>query len=656
MRTPSSLPLLLLALAALVPAGRGRTLQDPVDVDVDGHSPTQLDATRYEVGDEEAAAAAEAVTAPDVSLPGLGSLSGTVTLSDQKRRPIYSYLGVPFAEPPVGDLRFVAPVPKKPWTGVRDASTPGNICMQVDASSLLGLRARRPRASAAQTQSEDCLVLDVHTPQVNSSAKLPVLVFVHGGSFLTGWAGEKNPQGLLDHDMVLVSPQYRLGPLGFLNLQTEGVPGNAGLLDIVEALRWVRDNIEHFGGDPSRVTLGGHSAGAAVTSLLYLSPLTKDLVQAAMPMSGSALAFWAWDRKPEQAASDITQAALCGGPGQALDARVQCLKKLPAKRLISSYILFILKAMQGGHLIMSGSCPSVQQAGVVVLPDLPENVLSSPDFTARPYLTGITKHEGTFPLEVAEQYYFGPSKLTNNATYLRNDLIHVVLQIIGLDDPASYVADASLQAFMDLSTLGDFAAMRDGVIDLVGAFGFKSPARRIAQLVSDHGQPSSYLYAFNHNGALTQNSPQGVSHGADQPYIFPDGTTWQGADLRVALTLRQLIANFVTYLNPTPADVEGAAVANTPTWAPYARDSERYLELVWPPAGRQWFGGQLTVARRDQFSEGGAAASSTGTSTSTGTSSRNQKADTGGAAASAPSAALAAVVLALTLALRGNGV
>ncbi|XP_052131381.1 cholinesterase 1-like [Frankliniella occidentalis] len=187
-------------------------------------------------------------------------------------------------------------------------------------------------------KGESCSVL----AQVDSAAKLPVLVFVHGGSFLTGSAGEKNPQALLDHDMVLVSPQYRLGPLGFLNLQTDGIPGNAGLLDLVEALRWVRDNIEHFGGDPARVTLGGHSAGAAAASLLYLSPLTKGLIQAAMPMSGSALSFWAYDRAPEQAGAAITRAALCGGDEVPLEQRVQCLKKLPVKRIITSFLFYIV--------------------------------------------------------------------------------------------------------------------------------------------------------------------------------------------------------------------------------------------------------------------------------------------------------------------------
>lgn len=122
-------------------------------------------------------------------------------------------------------------------------------------------------------------------------------------------------------------------------MQVDEVPGNAGLMDLVLALRWVHDNIEYFGGDPGRVTLGGHSAGAASSSLLYLSPLTKGLMHAVMPMSGSALGFWSWDHNPEAAAETISGIACDTRPASRAE-RVQCLRSLDARELIGAYALY----------------------------------------------------------------------------------------------------------------------------------------------------------------------------------------------------------------------------------------------------------------------------------------------------------------------------
>lgn len=598
-----------LLLAALLAAVQGRAAapgpDHVVDVHVDGRSASELNATRYDVHRPQVRDDAQA---PVVNIEGVGSVSGAVAYSEQRKRPIYQYLGIPFAEAPVGERRFVAAVPKGPWEGVRDASAPGNICIQVESSKMaVGRRRRDMLAADMSTQSEDCLVLDVHTPKVDPSAKLPVLVFVHGGAFHYGYSGMKTPHGLLDDDMILVSPQYRLGPLGYMNLQTDEVPGNAGLMDIVEALRWVNKHISHFGGDPSRVTLGGHSAGAASASLLYLSPLTKGLIQGAMPMSGSALAFWSWDRYPEDANADITMMAGCGTAQTPMQQRVACLRNVTAERLVQSYGMVAINALLHGSVGLSGSTPSVQRAPntVPVLPDWPENVVAAKNFHPLPYMTGVTKHEGTYPLKLAEHGFLEPTGLMSNTSFIRNDLVHVLMKVIWSDDSAGFVADAVVGSFFDPSTLGDYPAMRDGVIDLLGGFGFKSPARSIVQDVTDRGQPA-FLYAFNHNGANTVSNPEGIYHGADQPYLFPRGAPLQGDDLKVALVLRKLVANFVIHQSPTtpssPVTVDGVGDLS---WPQFERDSEQYMELVWPPVQQQWFRDEFNVARRDGFNAGG---------------------------------------------------
>ncbi len=199
------------------------------------------------------------------------------------------FRGVPFAQPPVGTLRWRAPQPLLPWQGVRDALASGPPCAQ---------RSSGWNAAEARASREDCLYLDVWTPEWPARSKKPVMVWIHGGGN-TGGAGGSDPlyEGtrLVARGVVLVIVDYRLGPFGFLahpELTREsdhGSSGNYGLLDIVAALHWVRDNAAAFGGDPGQVTLFGQSAGASDITTLVASPLATGLVQRAISESGSPL-------------------------------------------------------------------------------------------------------------------------------------------------------------------------------------------------------------------------------------------------------------------------------------------------------------------------------------------------------------------------------
>ncbi|XP_042856635.1 juvenile hormone esterase-like [Penaeus japonicus] len=185
-------------------------------------------------------------------------------------RSFHSYYGIPFAEPPLGDLRLKDPVASEPWAGVRAGSEQPQPCLQIPLlPSVMGIRVTADQL----TGSEDCLYLNVFTPAGREpDAALPVMVWIHGGGYFSGAAVEFQPHVLLNHDIVLVVLQYRLGVLGFLSTEDEVVPGNFGLKDQVMALRWVQDNIRSFGGDADRVTLFGESAGAASVQLLTVSP------------------------------------------------------------------------------------------------------------------------------------------------------------------------------------------------------------------------------------------------------------------------------------------------------------------------------------------------------------------------------------------------
>ncbi|KAH8281095.1 hypothetical protein KR054_010647, partial [Drosophila jambulina] len=214
-----------------------------------------------------------------------GSVQGLVrkTLYDEEL--YYSFEGIPFAQPPVGELRFRAPQPAQPWVGVRDGTYPRSKPMQ------------RNIVRGVVEGSEDCLYLNVYSKQLKSDKPLPVLVWIYGGGFTIGEANRDfySPDYFMKQDVVLVTFNYRVGPFGFLSLSDKSldVPGNAGLKDQVMALRWVNRNISQFNGDPNNITLMGESAGAASVHAMMTTEQTRGLFHKAIMQSGSMHCEWA---------------------------------------------------------------------------------------------------------------------------------------------------------------------------------------------------------------------------------------------------------------------------------------------------------------------------------------------------------------------------
>lgn len=194
------------------------------------------------------------------------------------------YMNIPYAEAPVGDLRWKAPVAKKPWQGVYHANQWGAQPPQPQDPS-----------KGSEGLSEDCLYLSVETPATSAEEKLPVFVMIHGGAFISGsYAGTQ--ESYVREGIVYCSIEYRLGALGFMTHpelakeSDKGISGNYGIMDQIMALQWIHDNIASFGGDPEKVTIAGESAGGISVSILCASPLCKGLFRAAICESGSS--FW----------------------------------------------------------------------------------------------------------------------------------------------------------------------------------------------------------------------------------------------------------------------------------------------------------------------------------------------------------------------------
>ena len=210
------------------------------------------------------------------------------------------YKAIPYAAPPVGDLRWKAPQPAQPWEGVRKADDFGPMPPQPT----------RP-GRTADMMNEDCLYLGISTPATSVNDRLPVFFWIHGGGFQTEWYGGDLWKYIAQRGIVVVSIEYRTGALGFMahpeltKESPDGHSGNYGLLDQIYALQWVQRNIANFGGDPSKVTIAGESAGAISCSLLCGSPLTKGLFHGCISQSGGS--FAPWTDSPRSLGMDASQ-------------------------------------------------------------------------------------------------------------------------------------------------------------------------------------------------------------------------------------------------------------------------------------------------------------------------------------------------------------
>ncbi|XP_065216366.1 acylcarnitine hydrolase-like [Planococcus citri] len=203
-----------------------------------------------------------------------GTLNGT-RLEARNGKLFNAFYGIPYAQPPVGKLRFKPPVEAEPWDGTRDATQLPTVCIQI----IDGTNTTK--------SSEDCLYLDIYTPlNAREGDRFPVIVYIFGGKFKQGATFQNGPQFMMQHDVIIVYPNFRQGVFGFLSTGDTVIPGNFGLKDQTLALKWVQNNINHFGGDPNRVTLQGHSSGATCVHLHTLSPASKGLFHKVIIQSG----------------------------------------------------------------------------------------------------------------------------------------------------------------------------------------------------------------------------------------------------------------------------------------------------------------------------------------------------------------------------------
>ncbi|MCW5771367.1 MAG: carboxylesterase/lipase family protein [Rhodospirillaceae bacterium] len=478
----------------------------------------------------------------------LGKLEGAVAGG------VATFRGVPYAAAPVGKQRFAPPAPHEGWSGTRDATKDG------PAAPQLGSRLERVMGRVDFAQGEDCLSLTIMAPApVAAGAKRPVMVWFHGGAWMSGAGSLSLYSGasLARSGVVFVGVNYRLGVLGYLSvpeLEGSGTGANFGLLDHVAALRWVRDNIAAFGGDPANVTLFGQSAGGgSIASLMEMAeaaPLFRRAIlqsAAIMPPTSAEGAHATCDAVLKAAGLDR--------------GRIGALRDLPVDK--------ILEAQRGAVMTLGNPLDPTPpyrmvKDGAAVQYDPPAGIAAGIS-AGKEIMIGTTRDE--------VHAFF-----VNNEALAKIDKPAMVAALRGtsrITAPAhtEAIVEAYAKRLPGVSPQELFAAVRtDGI--------FRLPSLRFAE-AQTRQRGTAYLYRFD--WVPTADAPYGAAHCIELPFMFDNLPDWDAAPLppamlaggdrpamqRLAASMRQAWVAFATSGNPNHAGL--------PDWKPYTADARHSL-------------------------------------------------------------------------------
>ncbi|MGV1683871.1 carboxylesterase/lipase family protein [Sphingopyxis sp. NJF-3] len=424
-------------------------------------------------------------------IPDCGRISGV------RHANLLTFHNIPYASPPVGDLRFLPPQPCRPWDGVRDGRVRGAIAPQLPS------RADHVMGPITGRQDEDCLTLAIWAPD-RGERDLPVMVWIHGGGFLTGGGALDWYDGsalAADQNMIVVGINYRIGALGYLAID-DRVPGNFALFDQLEALRWVQRNISSFGGNPDAVTVAGESGGAHSIASLLTTPKSQGLFSRAIlqsPPLGIGLANAAESQARAVAFLDAL------GIDAARHDLLDVLRDMPVDRLLQAQDS--AGAVIAGRAILGDLRPSVLPATTAPHPAVPFDLTIEAARAAAArrvdILIGWTRDEAAFFLSehpmLAEP---DPKALGAFATALWGKI-------------------------MARDLLKDAASLRANYIDAVTASAFRNASIRFAEEVAD-ASGNAFVYQFDWS---LEDSRRGACHCLDIPFMFGTASAWRDAPL-----------------------------------------------------------------------------------------------------------------------------
>ncbi|MGD2132931.1 MAG: carboxylesterase family protein [Maricaulaceae bacterium] len=454
---------------------------------------------------------------------------------------VVSYKGIPFAAPPVGELRWRPPQPPAGWTGVRQADSYGAACPQPDREDGGGV-------GRMENQSEDCLTLNIWVPaDASAGADLPVMVWIHGGAHRlgSGIAPLYDGSELARQGVVLVTINYRLGLLGYFAhpaLTADAAPdeplGNYGIMDQLAALEWVQDNIAGFGGDPDNVTVFGESAGAADTLYLLANPAAEGLFAKAIVESGGGL-----QRPTDLAAQERNGVQYTAEIGLGADATLADLRAKSAQDWVDAQ----------GEL----------QGGLGFGPFVDGRLVTEP-----PWIAFAEDRALDVPLIIGAN--------SNEAS---------VLATLGVPTAALAAAIGGRMAEFR-AVYGEDTPQADFARQAMGDIVFVAPSRWVAAQAADGAAPS-YLYYFSYVARVSRNRRPGANHGSEIPYVF---NTWEQTSLdRFLRRQDRRMTEMMSACWVAFARDSAPLCAGAPDWPAYTPEIDQQIEFgeettVGPPA------------------------------------------------------------------------
>jgi para-nitrobenzyl esterase len=457
-----------------------------------------------------------------------GVLSGTTGTSPD----VHVYRGIPFATPPVGELRWKEPQPPASWQGVRQAKEFSRACWQTPYPATAAIY-----QSVLPPLDEDCLYLNVWTTAKSAQDRLPVMVWIHGGGFTRGSGASRTYEGelLARKGVVVITFNYRLGIFGFLahpELTAESkhhTSGNYALLDQIAALQWVKTNIAAFGGDPNRVTIFGESAGSWAVNALMASPLTEGLFERAIGESGASFSPMKTLAEAEHAGQDLASTQ-----GATRDV-LRTLRAKPAEELLKANSEQTVRAIVDGW----------------VLPQDVYTIFAQGKQNDVPLITGFNSDEGTTLV---------PQAVNTKATTF----------VEGAHQRYGNLADKFLEAYPagsdEQAVTSFYAAYRDQV------FGWEM--RTWARMAIGTGHHPAYFYYFTRNPPGPQSQRLRAFHAAELAYVFGNFAwpfPWEETDRKLSDVIATYWTNFAATGNPNGDGV--------PKWPAYNTEADQAIEF-----------------------------------------------------------------------------
>ncbi|XP_026638566.1 neuroligin-1 isoform X5 [Microtus ochrogaster] len=456
-------------------------------------------------------------------------------LNNEILGPVIQFLGVPYAAPPTGEHRFQPPEPPSPWSDIRNATQFAPVCPQNIIDGRLP-EVMLPVwftnnldvvSSYVQDQSEDCLYLNIYVPTEDgpltkkqtddlgdndgaededirdSGGPKPVMVYIHGGSYMEGTGNLYDGSVLASYgNVIVITVNYRLGVLGFLSTGDQAAKGNYGLLDLIQALRWTSENIGFFGGDPLRITVFGSGAGGSCVNLLTLSHYSEGLFQRAIAQSGTALSSWAVSFQPAKYARMLATKVGCNVSDTV--ELVECLQKKPYKELVDQDVQPARYHIAFGPVIDGD-----------VIPDDPQILMEQGEFLNYDIMLGVNQGEG---LKFVENIVDSDDGIS--ASDFDFAVSNFVDNLYGYPEGKDVLRETIKFMYTDWADRHNPETRRKTLLALFTDHQWVAPAVATADLHSNFGSPT-YFYAFYHH-CQTDQVPAwaDAAHGDEVPYVL----------------------------------------------------------------------------------------------------------------------------------------